>query len=586
MKPTFRSTMLAGVSLWALSGAVPAVAQQSGDERVYRQEALAHARAVTAAWRRLERFILAGSAGTPDPDGTSVSGWSGPVPPPASGWLADWTLRGVQARYCEDTLLVYLAPERLKGVGRDHRAVQAAPHAYAGGGAQGRAPVLHWLEAGRARGAAGRPPVTLPSCLSDAAFGGPLPSGRAALAGTVRDPYSHTTERVTRERSREACAAGEHGNGRTRVREVTRTRDERGNPVGDPVYGPWQVLIDECRADYTAWEHYTLVCRWDAGPPHNRRLEGREIWRRRKSVTAQGETLGAPEFVSTSCWNGKVPVPPTAVVSETAQTEANTAGCPSGYTGSRDYRRTVTRRATQFPWDAAPIVRIEYGPWILATDNCRAAILPEWAGEGDGGGDAGDFGGADAGTGGADGDSCGPDPDAGADSCSVDGSGGGDGGGDGAGDGAGDGGLCFLTTAVVEHRGVEADDGPTLTALRRFRDGYMMQTPERRAMVADYYAIAPGIAAAIPPAHPDWDWIGGRIDAAVAVLAAGDEDRAFAIYAAMVRRLSVRWPMRWPVRWPVRWSSRWPVGWSARSTALAGRIPGRAVAVPGKGAWR
>ena len=169
MNRTFRATMLAGVSLCALLSAVPAGAQQSANERVYRQEALAHARAVTTAWRRLESYILEGSAGSPDPDGASVSGWSGPVPPAASGWLADWTLRGVRARYCEDTLLVYLAPGRLKGVGRDHRAVQAAPHAYAGGGANGQAPVLHWLEAGRAMGAAGRPSVTLPDCLSDTA---------------------------------------------------------------------------------------------------------------------------------------------------------------------------------------------------------------------------------------------------------------------------------------------------------------------------------------------------------------------------------------------------------------------------------
>ena len=165
---TFRASMLAGVSLCALLSAAPADAQQSTNERTYRQEALAHARAVTTAWRRLESYILEGSAGTPDPQGTSVSGWSGAVPPAGSGWLADWTLRGVRARYCEDTLLVYLAPERLKGVGRDHRAVQAAPHAYAAG-AQGQAPVLHWLEAGRATGAAGRPSVTLPACLSDTA---------------------------------------------------------------------------------------------------------------------------------------------------------------------------------------------------------------------------------------------------------------------------------------------------------------------------------------------------------------------------------------------------------------------------------
>ena len=529
MSRTFRATMLAGVSLCTLFAAAPAVAQQSANERVYRQEALAHARAVTTAWRRLEIYILEGSAGTPDPDGASVSGWSGAVPPAGSGWPADWTLRGVRARYCEDTLLVYLAPERLKGVGRDHRAVQAAPHAYAGGGANGQAPVLHWLEAGRATGAAGRPSVTLPACLSDTAFGGPLPSGRAALAGTVRDPYAHTNERVSRERQIEDCAADEHGQGRTSVREVTQTHDERGNPVGDPVHRPWQLLIDECRADYTAWENYTLVCHWDAGPPHNRRMEGREIWRRLKSVTAEGETLGPPEFVSTSCWTGKVPVPPTAVVTETAQAQAMTDGCPPGYTGSQDYRRTATHRATQFPWDAEPVVQISYGPWILETDSCQAVIPPDWNDDG-GVGDA-DAGGDGAGAVGEDCDPCSLlDIEAGADDCFLDSSGG----------NGGDGG-CFLTMAVVERRGVEADDGPTLTALRRFRDGYMMKTPKRRALVAEYYEIAPRIAAAIPKTNSDWDWIGGRIDAAIAAIAAGDEDGAFAIYAAMVRRLAARW---------------------------------------------
>ena len=129
---TFRASMLAGVSLCALLSAAPADAQQSTNERTYRQEALAHARAVTTAWRRLESYILEGSAGTPDPHGTSVSGWSGRSRLPPAAGLPAGRLRGVRARYCEDTLLVYLAPERLKGVGRDHRAVQAAPHAYAG----------------------------------------------------------------------------------------------------------------------------------------------------------------------------------------------------------------------------------------------------------------------------------------------------------------------------------------------------------------------------------------------------------------------------------------------------------------------
>ena len=39
------------------------------------------------------------------------------------------------------------------------------------------------------------------------------------------------------------------------------------------------------------------------------------------------------------------------------------------------------------------------------------------------------------------------------------------------------GGGCFLTTAVVRRRG-ESEDGPTLTALRAFRDTYMQETPD------------------------------------------------------------------------------------------------------------
>ncbi len=444
-------------------------------------------------------------------------------------------------------------------IGRAHLAlVLLLPAIFAGGSAAWlqRDTLLDWISGGPEPVTAIAPPAEpelavavdsaalIEACrraLSDTAFGGPLPSGRAALAGTVRDPYTHTNERVSRERQLEDCAADEYGQGRTRVREVTQTHDERGNPVGDPVHGPWQLLIDECRADYTAWENYTLVCHWNAGPPHNRRMEGREIWRRLKSVTAEGETLGPPEFVSTSCWTGKVPVPPTAVVTEIAQTEAMTDGCPSGYTGSQEYRRTVTHRATQFPWDAEPIVQINYGPWILETDSCEAVIPPDWGGDGNAGGGepaVGGFGGA----GGPGGDSCSPplDPDAGTDVCSVDSSIGFDTSGFGGGGGGGGGG-CFLTTAIVERRGIEADDGPTLTALRRFRDGYMMKTPKRRALVAEYYEIAPRIAAAIPQGHSDWDWIGGRIDAAIAAIYAGDEDGAFGIYAAMVRRLAACW---------------------------------------------
>ena len=527
----FRAMLLSGASAAVLLGAEahavpPAFAQVPADERVYRAEALAHAGAVEAAWRRLETWILGESPGP--------GGWAGAVPPAETGWQAAWTERGVEARYCNDVLLVYLAPERLKGVGRDHRAVHAAPHAYGAG----RDPALHWLEGGTARGGEGRASVALPACLSEAARGGPLPSGRAALAGTVRDPFVHTVERVTRERREEACPEGEHGEGRTLIREVTRTENGRGDPVSAPAEGSWEVLIDLCRADYSRWEHYTLACHWDAGPPHNRRMEGREVWRRLRTVTAAGETLGAPEFVSTSCWTGDaLPPAPTPEIVETSREETKSGSCPAGYTGSIGYERTVTLRATRFPWDAAPVTQTIRSPWTVTRDDCVAEREPDREhGDPDREG-----GGPDGGTAGPGGDSCGGPPagETTGDVCSADGIAGiGDSGGDGG--GAGDGGGCFLTAAVVELRG-EPDGGPALTALRAFRDGFMARTAARRALVDEYYAVAPAIVAAIPAGHGEWERIAAEIDAAVAAIGADADDTAFRIYAAMVRRLKADW---------------------------------------------
>ena len=101
-----------------VSFATPAAAQGDEAELVYRQEALAHARAIAEAWRRLEDHIQRRSA--------APTVWTGPVPPASTGWLDAWTERGVRARYCDDTLLVYMEPASLKGVGRDHRSVQVA----------------------------------------------------------------------------------------------------------------------------------------------------------------------------------------------------------------------------------------------------------------------------------------------------------------------------------------------------------------------------------------------------------------------------------------------------------------------------
>lgn len=51
-------------------------------------------------------------------------------------------------------------------------------------------------------------------------------------------------------------------------------------------------------------------------------------------------------------------------------------------------------------------------------------------------------------------------------------------------------GLCYITTAVCECQG-KPDDCQELTVLRKYRDGYLMGSKEGRAMVEEYYEIAP-----------------------------------------------------------------------------------------------
>ena len=51
---------------------------------------------------------------------------------------------------------------------------------------------------------------------------------------------------------------------------------------------------------------------------------------------------------------------------------------------------------------------------------------------------------------------------------------------------------CFITTAVCENFGKD-DDCYELTAFRNFRDGWLTAQPDGKALIAEYYAIAPAI---------------------------------------------------------------------------------------------
>lgn len=357
--------VLAGTVATGLVWASPAGAASEDEDRLARQAALGYAGMVQAAYRRVEQHVR-------DESSSATADFPGGIPPAATGWHGSWTDGGLRARYCGETLLVYVEPAQLKGT--DQRSVQAAPFRYAG--VADATPVLHWLEVGIAEGGEGRETVTLPACMTG------LPSGRAALAGGVPDPFLNLRDRVSREQQVVACAAGQHGAGRTMVREATQRVNGRDDPVGALTYGPWSVLIDDCRADYQAWEYYTVACNWYEGAPHNKFMTGTQIWRRERTVTgidSAGQEIasyGTPQFVSTSCWNDPNPPLPTATITVSSNYQYDSDPCPPGYIGSRDYRRTVTRRSALFPWDNQPTVTQTTGGWVLVSNSCRLPPPP------------------------------------------------------------------------------------------------------------------------------------------------------------------------------------------------------------------
>lgn len=99
------------------------------------------------------------------------------------------------------------------------------------------------------------------------------------------------------------------------------------------------------------------------------------------------------------------------------------------------------------------------------------------------------------------------------------------------------GGKCFITTAAVELLGL-ADDHDVLETLRKYRDGYMQETEEGRALVAEYYEIAPKIVDAIDESNTPLaiyaELFHKYILEAKSQIDSGQNEKALATYKAMV----------------------------------------------------
>ena len=103
---------------------------------------------------------------------------------------------------------------------------------------------------------------------------------------------------------------------------------------------------------------------------------------------------------------------------------------------------------------------------------------------------------------------------------------------------------CFITAAACIHS-QEGDNSSCLDDVRYFRDTYMQETRERRALVEEYYRIAPAIVDAIDAesdSTAEYERIRAEyLDQAVECIRRSDRETAERIYVAMVENLAAKY---------------------------------------------
>ena len=108
----------------------------------------------------------------------------------------------------------------------------------------------------------------------------------------------------------------------------------------------------------------------------------------------------------------------------------------------------------------------------------------------------------------------------------------------------GSGGGCFLTSACVRAMGL-GDRCEELETLRAFRDGYLMNLPEGKGLVAEYYEVAPEIVRSIDEsphsAQAYLDLYESLVVPSVRLIREGKPDQALGHYRAVVQDLRQRY---------------------------------------------
>lgn len=110
----------------------------------------------------------------------------------------------------------------------------------------------------------------------------------------------------------------------------------------------------------------------------------------------------------------------------------------------------------------------------------------------------------------------------------------------GGGSRGGGGGGCYITTATCLTLG-RPDDCAELTAIREFRDGWLVKQKHGKALIASYYRLAPAIVASINRQY-NYKEIYGKIwenylSYVLQLILAEENKKAQAVYRDMVKKL-------------------------------------------------
>jgi hypothetical protein len=106
--------------------------------------------------------------------------------------------------------------------------------------------------------------------------------------------------------------------------------------------------------------------------------------------------------------------------------------------------------------------------------------------------------------------------------------------------------MCFLTTACVRYYGLP-DNCNELETLRKYRDSYLLGSERGKALVADYYQVAPEIVRQIEDdlkRDLSYKYIYNEIREACKRIGSGQNVSAQAVYENLVNTLCLKYKIR------------------------------------------